>query len=193
MGGHACGLCDLHDLVQRGLLPDRATADIGGLFDADHGLRRLVARARVQRLAQRVGRELPVGAGERHDLEAAERGMRAALARDDMRGLMRQDFLARPAMHQRRCDIAHGAGGHEHRGLFAQEIGHALAQQVHGRVVADLFVADLGARHRLAHGRRRPGLGVRQQIDAYWQRMRIAWRRGVEHGGVSSANRKVAI
>ena len=81
--------------------------------------------------------------------------MGAAFARDDMRGLMRQDFVAGPAMHQRRCDVAHGAGGHEHGGLLAEQIGHALAQQVHGRIVADLLVADLGARDRLAH----PGVG----------------------------------
>ena len=37
------GLGDFHDLIERGLLPDRAAADIGGLLDADHGLRRLVA------------------------------------------------------------------------------------------------------------------------------------------------------
>ena len=36
-------LAILHDLIERGLLPDRAAADIGGLLDADEGLRRLVA------------------------------------------------------------------------------------------------------------------------------------------------------
>ena len=137
--------------IEIGLLPDRAAADIGGLLDADQGLRRLVARARMKRPAKRVGRELSVGAGQRRDLESAERGMRAAFAGEDMRGLMRQDLVAGPAMHQRRRDVAHGAGRHEHRGLLAEQIGDALAQQIHGRIVADLLVADLGPRHRLAH------------------------------------------
>jgi len=60
VGGEPVGLGDLCDLVERGLLPDRAAADIGGLFDADHGLRRLVARARMQRRAKGFRRKLPV-------------------------------------------------------------------------------------------------------------------------------------
>ena len=177
---------DLHDLIERGLLPDRAAADIGGLFDADHGLRRLVAAARVKRPAKRVRRKLAVGAGQRRDLEAAERGMGAAFAGDDMRGLMREDFVAGPAMHQRRRDVAHGAGGHEHGGLLAEQIGHPLAQQVHGRIVADLLVADLGARDRLAHARCRAGLRVGQQVDADRRCGWIARGRGViGHGKVS--------
>ena len=43
MGGKSVRSRDLHDLVEIGLLPDRAAADIGGLLDADHGLRRLIA------------------------------------------------------------------------------------------------------------------------------------------------------
>ena len=108
--------------------------------------------------------------------------MRAAFAGDDVRGLMGEDLVARPAMHQRRRDVAHGARGHEHRGLLAEQIGDALAQQIHGRIVADLLVADFGARHRLPHRRRRTGLGVRQQIDADRRRLGIARGRGVVHG-----------
>ena len=183
VGGESVGFCDFHDLVESGFLPDRAAADIGGLLDADHGLRRLVAAARVKRCAKGVGRELSVGARQRRDLESAERGMGAAFAGDDMRGLMRQNFVAGPAMHQRRRDVAHGAGGHEHGGLLAEQIGDALAQQIDGRIVADLLVADLGPRDRLAHGRRRAGLGVRQQVDADRRRFGIARGRGVGHGG----------
>ena len=174
MSPFALAICD--DFIERGLLPDRAAADIGGLLDADDGLRRLVARARVQRGAKCFRRELPVVARQRRDLEAAERGMRAAFAGDDMRAVMRQDFVAGPAMHQRRRDVAHGAGRHEHGGFLAEQVGHALAQQVHGRIVADLFVADLGARHRLAHRRCRARLRVRQQVDA--DRRRLGSRGG---------------
>ncbi len=151
VGGEAVCFCDVHDRIEIGFLPDRAAADIGGLLGADHRLRRLVAGARVKRFAKRLGRKLSVGARQRRDLESAERCVRAAFAGDDVRGLVRQNFVAGPAMHQRGRDVAHGAGGHEHGGLLAEQIGHPLAQQIDGRIVADLLVADLGPRHRLAH------------------------------------------
>ena len=175
-----------HDLVERGLLPDRAAADIGGLLDADDGLRRLVARARMQRCLRNVsGVNCPSAPWQRRDLEAAERGMRAAFAGDDVRGLVREDLVAGPAMHQRRGDVAHRARRHEDRGLLAEQLGDALAQRIDGRIVADLLVADLGPRHRLAHRQASAGLRVRQQIDADRRRLGIARGRGVVHGSFS--------
>ena len=85
--------------------------------------------------------------------------MGAAFAGDDVRGLVREDLVARPAMHQGRRDIAHRARRHEDRGFLAEQVGDALAERVHGRIVADLLVADLGARHRLAHRRASGGSG----------------------------------
>ena len=67
---------------------------------------------------------------------------------------------------------------------LTREIGDALSEQIDGRVVADLFVADFGARHRLAHPRCRAGLGIRQQVDADGNGFGVAWGRGV-HGGFS--------
>ena len=99
---------------------------------------------------------------------------------------MRQDLVAGPAMRQRRRDVAHGAGGHEHGGFLAEQIGHALAQHIHGRIVADLLVADLGPRDRLAHRRRRAGLGVRQQVDADRRLLWIARGRGVVRSSARS-------
>ncbi len=139
----------------------------------------------MQGCAKGVGRELPARAFQRRDLESAQRGMGAAFAAEDMRGLMRQNLVAGPTMHQRRRDVAHGAGRHEHRGLLTKQIGHPLAQQVHAGIVADLLVADLGARYRLAHVRRRTGLGVRQQIDPDRRLFRIPRDRGVGHGEFS--------
>ena len=175
---------DLHDRIEIGFLPDRAAADIGRLFDADDGLRRLVARARMKRCSKGIGRELPARARQRRNLESAERGMGAAFAGEDVRGLMRQDLVAGAAMHQGRGDVAHGAGGHEHRGLLAEQIGDAFAQHIHRRIVADLLVAHFGARHRFAHAGRRAGLGVRQQVDANRWLCRIARGRR-DHGGFS--------
>ena len=89
--------------------------------------------------------------------------MRAALAGNDVRGLVRQYLVAGPAPGQRRRDIAHGARRHEHRGLLAEQISDALAQQVDGRVVAELLVADLGAPIGGAIA------GSREFIDNVWR------------------------
>jgi hypothetical protein len=109
--------------------------------------------------------------------------MRAAFAGDDVRGLVRQDLVARAAMRQRGRDVAHGPGRHKNRGFLAEQIGHAFAQHIHARIVADLLVADLRSRDRLAHRRRRAGLRIRQQVDADRRLLRIARGRGVDHGG----------
>ena len=144
-------LGDRDHFIERRLLPDGAAADIGGLLDADDGLRRLVTRARMQRCTKCFGGELPVVARQRRDLESAERRMRAAFAGNDMRADMGQNFIARPAMGERRRDVAHGARRHEHGRFLAEQFSHAFAQQIHRRVVADLLVANLRPRHRLAH------------------------------------------
>jgi hypothetical protein len=154
------GLRDFDDFVEIGLLPDGAAADIGGLFGAHERLRRLVARARVKRGAEGIRRVFPVGACERRDLKSAKGCMGTAFAGDDVGGDVGQDFIAGPAIHQCRRHIAHSAGRQEYRGLLSREIGDAVAQQIDGRVIADLLVADFGTRHRLAHPGRRAGLRV---------------------------------
>ena len=146
----------------------------------------------MQRGAKCFRRELPVVARQRRDLESAERRMRAAFAGDDVRADMGQNFIARPAMGQRRRDIAHGARRHEHGGFLAEQVSHALAQQVHRRVVADLLVANLGPRHRLAHRRCGARLRVRQQVDADGVSLGIARGRGVVHGELSLAHIVIA-
>src|SRR5438270_4742868 len=94
VGGETMASCDLHDLIESGFLPDGAAADIGGLFDTDQCMRRLIAAARMQRLAEGVRRKLPVVARQRRDLKSAQRGMGAALTSDDMGALMRYDLVA---------------------------------------------------------------------------------------------------
>src|ERR1700722_13825244 len=101
MGGKTVRFCDSHDLVEIGFAPDRAATDIGGLLDADHGLWRLIAGARVKRGPKSIGREFSIGTRQRRDLESAKRSVRAALARNNMCRSVRQDFIAGPAMHQR--------------------------------------------------------------------------------------------
>ncbi len=72
--------------------------------------------------------------------------MRAAFTGDDMGGFVGENFVAGPAMHQRRGNVAHGARRQEHRGLLAEQIGHPLAQQAGvGRVwVSDNRLIRIG-------------------------------------------------
>ena len=50
---------------------------------------------------------------------------------------------------------------------LAEELGPAPLELEHGRVLALLLVADLGARHRRAHRVRRLGLRVGAEIDHF--------------------------
>jgi hypothetical protein len=101
------------------------------------------------------------------DLDAAEGRVIAALAREDVRGRVGQHLLPRAAMREQGHDVAHGAGGQEHRRLLAHQRRHAVTERGHGRVVARLLVPHLGAQHRLTHRRRRAGLRVGVEVDAH--------------------------
>ncbi len=73
---------------------------------------------------------------------------------EDMGGLVREDLVTGPAMGQHGHHVAHRAGRQEHRRLPCRAApADALAQCVDGGIVAALLVADLRARHRLAHRR----------------------------------------
>src|SRR2546423_13441336 len=98
MGDQPMRLGDRNDFIERGFLPDGAATDIGGLLDADDGLRRLVARARMKGGAGWFGGEPPVIARQRRGLGSAERGMRAGFARNDIRAGLGQKFVAVPAI-----------------------------------------------------------------------------------------------
>ena len=63
--------------------------------------------------------------------------------------------------------VAHRAAGQEHRGLVAEQLGHALLERAHRRVLAALLVADLGRGDRRAHRRRRARLRVGVEVDGY--------------------------
>ena len=175
------------DGVEIGFLPDRAAADIRRLLDADHALRSRVARRGLDRRAECLRRENSVFTRQRRDLETAERRMRAAFARVHMGGRMREDFIAGAAVHQRRGDVAHGSGRQEDRGFLAEHLRHPFAQRDGGEIVADLFVADIRARHRLAHALRGPRLGVRHQVDADRRQLRVGRGGGHSHGNSCAA------
>ena len=60
----------------------------------------------------------------------------------------------RPQVGQLGDEVAHRPRGDEQAGLLAEQLGGAFLERVDRRVVAEDVVADLGLRHRPAHGRR---------------------------------------
>ena len=69
------------------------------------------------------------GVLSKDSLSVDQDGMRAAFAGQHMGGGMREDFIAGPAVHQCRRDIAHGAGRQKDCGLLAEQVRHTLAQR----------------------------------------------------------------
>ncbi len=107
--------------------------------------------------------------------------MGAAFTRQDMCGFVRKDFIARPTRGEHCGNIAHRARRHEHSRFLAKQVSDTFAKQIDCGIIPDLFVADLGPRHGLAHCWRGAGLRIRQQIDANGWLRRIARRRGKRH------------
>src|SRR5262249_58566959 len=97
------------------------------------------------------GVEEPARTGE-GELDAGERGARAAFVEDDMRSFADDDLVARTRLDRDRELVAHRPGGDEERGLFPGQPCDLTLELVHGRVVAEDVVADFGAGDRLAHG-----------------------------------------
>ena len=115
------------------------------------------------------------------DGDAGERGRCAALCGDDMRGFMRNDFVAGTAMRQDGDLVAHGAGGQEHRCLLAEQRGHAVAERMHGGVIAVLLIPHFGLDHGLLHRRGGPGLRVRIKVHLHRGQQRIRAHGGIGH------------
>ncbi len=79
-------------------------------------------------------------------------------------------FLAVLGMEFDRDGIAHGSGGNEEGGLFAEDLGGALFQAIERGVFAVHIVANIRFGHGAAHGGRGTGDGVAAQIDEFNQR-----------------------
>ena len=146
------------------LREDASAGAVVGVLDADEARARRPVGGRLDALFHRVGVEEPARAGDR-ELHAGERGAGAALVEDDVRALA-DDHLVAGARVQRDGElVAHRAGRHEERRLLADERGDLLLERANARVLAEDVVADLGARHDLAHGGSRARDGVGAEID----------------------------
>ena len=137
------------------------------VLDRDQAGDRLMG---VQWVAERLGDldriEGPVGPlPEGPNRGADDHGVAGRLVLDDMALRGGDRLLAAGEVSQLGDEVALGAGGHEQAGLLAEQLGRALLEGDHGRVVAEHVVADLGRRHRPAHRVGRPGHGVGAQVD----------------------------
>jgi hypothetical protein len=104
---------------------------------------------------------IPDGLG----VHAADGGDPAVLVDVDVR-VVAEDGLAAPdvAVHEDGDEVAHGARGHEERGLLAHERGHLRLEALRGRVDAHDVVVDLGRGHGCTHGLRGLGDRVRPEV-----------------------------
>ena len=104
---------------------------------------------------------------ERLRLHAAEDCGAAALPSIAMRHLTHDVLVAAAAMRQDRAEIALRAGGHEERGLEAEQGRDLFLQRVDARVVAEDVVAQRRGEHGVAHRRRRLRDRVAAQVHDF--------------------------
>ncbi|MNN71954.1 hypothetical protein D3C81_1879440 [compost metagenome] len=98
-------------------------------------------------------------------LDGTEHGGAAALVLIGVGLLPDYVLVATFAMGHQPQQVAHGAGGHEERGLEAEALGQAGFQAVDRGVLAIDVVAQFGALHGLAHAASGLGDGVAAQVD----------------------------
>ncbi len=138
--------------VVRVLEPDHAGPDVVNVVGA-YGVLEVVERKQAEVPLERPGRHSRVP------------GDTPGLPNINMRGAGAEELITGPRVHPD-CDlVGHRPGGNEHRGLLAQKLGRAGLQRLHRRVIAEHVVANLGLRHRPAHGRRRARHRVGPQVD----------------------------
>src|SRR5262249_34948761 len=150
--------------------PDRAAAVMAGLLPPEKPRAGRVPRARADGRLHRRRVDLPARSVDRAHVDPGERGGPARLGIDRMSAAMGDHLFAVPRVHAERDLVAHGARGHEHRSFLAQELGHHLAELVHGRVLELLLVAHRRLAHEPTHVARglADGVAVEVDVDARW-------------------------
>jgi len=119
----------------------------------------------ARRRTDLLGRKPSPEAGEPARLEPGVHRGAAELGDHDVRGLLDDQLGPALAEDHERYLVREGRRREVHRLRLPEERGGGALEREHGRVLAPLLVADLGLRHRLAHRRRRPGRGVRAEVD----------------------------
>ncbi len=111
-----------------------------------------------------LGSHQPVFRGHGAELDAGQCRRRPHFVVADVGGLDTQQLLAGAGEAADPQLIAHAAGGHEHRRLFAGDGGRFFFERVDGGILAIDVVAHLGFRHRLVHRRGGAGHGVGAEV-----------------------------
>ena len=118
---------------------------------------RCLDRRQIQRA---VGR-----GGQLTGMDAAQNCGAALFSQKDVSLIAQDHFVSSTTVAQDRGQVAHCAARHEHCGLFSHHFrGHRL-QTVYGRVFAIDIIPNWRSGHRLTHGLRRLGHGIRAQVN----------------------------
>jgi hypothetical protein len=167
MGGQAMAARHVGHRAHARQRPDRAAAQVAGLLDPHQATPGEVAEVGPDARLHRRRVELPARAVERARVHSGERGRAATLEVNGVRGVVGQHLLTGPAVHAQGDLVAHGPGGQEDGRLLAEQVGHHLLQEIHGRVLVLLLVAHLRLAHEAAHlgGGARHGVAVEIDLD----------------------------
>ncbi len=152
----------LADLLQR---PDPPAARVVRVLDPEQAGPRRVDRRDAVRGAHLLGAEPAGDAREPARDDAGVDGRPAELGDEDVAVLLADQLVAELGVQADRDLVRHRRGRQEDRLVLAEQPRRALLELVDRRVLAPLLVADRGGRDRGAHARRRPGGGVRAEVD----------------------------
>ena len=111
------------------------------------------------------GRE-PARRLNRDDATSRQRGEAAGLGQGHVRLRIDQERVAPIRQRQQADEVSHCSACYEQGRFLAEQFSGEILELPNGRILASLIVADLGARHGLAHLLSGRGLGVAAEFDA---------------------------
>src|SRR5262249_6576562 len=133
------------DLVEG---PNRATAHVVRVFEANESRTREMGIVRAQRRCDGGRCENPVTALQQTERRPRVHRWSATFEMDGMAVFLDDDFVTGPTMHGVGDHVAHRARRKEETGLQTSKLGHHALEKVDGRVLTLLFVADFCFCHK---------------------------------------------
>ena len=157
----ACGSEDAGELLQG---PDPPTCASVRLLEHDdaRGLQPVGGLGHGSHL---LGRDPAGGAGEAARDQPRVHGGTARFEDQDVRAFLRDELAPGPRLDAERDLVRHRRRWQKERRLLAEQRRRAPLELVDRRILAFLFVADLGGSHGGEHLDRRLGRGVGAEID----------------------------
>ena len=154
------------DRLQAGLRVHEPAQLTDGVLDPHQALTGVVRVAGVAQVEiKQLGLEHAAGAGQHPRLHPCESGHTALLVHHHVGLLVHEHLVAGPGVRAGRDQIPHGTGRDVHGGFLAEHRRDLRLQRDHRGIVTPDIVADFRLRHRAAHLRRRPGNGVRTEVQ----------------------------